>query len=1424
MNRGGQTLEPQRHIAAPSGVPGFLAVLLVAAPVLAATNVAVFNFQMKSDTPDWKWLEKGLSDRIATDFVQDRSLTVVARDEMQMLAQKMNWVPEMATSDPARMKEIRAGLKVEHLVTGVYEVAREQIKITGQIVEVEGRTELARQEISGPVVEVLELQRRLSAELLAWFSKQPPAQILAQLPVWTRSLPAAKALYEGMDLYDQGRYAEAWLRFRQASRADPAYMEAQYFVGKMYYFMNRYAHARRALERFVYLDRTHPRAGDAMIEYVHTYECCDVPAETLLKLYDDLGRRYPEAFIWEGGNRGRSGLMTCRDWVRFKSALLLAQVGRAKEAAVLTAPATHDANLPSPAPDGVLHLLAHHVRTAEAFPPEMVIEPRDPRARQAMLVFAPGDRELRYDLPRPTRLLGKEQKDLDRTAAFDKEQVTANLFLLAPTGHVFKSLCFFPVAGGDDGVMDVTLRLPGNYQSDVAPARSAALAEARRGGIRWEGGPRIGLLVARCVFRVSSARSGPVVVTGVRVAPVLERVASPGAIDVSCPATASFRVDVDGVFARWFPGLVGPLAPGEHVVRVYPAEADTPWGESTATVSVTAGGVTPAVLPLQWRPDGGWAGWKPMTVPQEYGDLERRLHKPGGAPAVLADGDAIRLVWSRDGDLWSAVTTDGESFSKPRKLDLPVSSAWLEKDPRLMRDAYGRFILTFQSDRNAQHRMLGYLAWSRDFVHWSAPAAVSDRYVPNCYAVMADDRGRTLWVEPDKELLRLYATSDGIRWEELAAVKSEEPKGSLWFPHLIQRPDGQYELLARSGRAYMVTERPDPNDWHGYVRRLSGDGRTWSRPQRLFDLPKVRYSWSCAVRSDKGTVLFGSSFDILQSTSRTMLVAEQPDGSWKASGQFRGVAADTASAAWHPKWGYVIAWMMPEGAQYSPHPAHGPFVMRAASLDAVLAAPGVDIQPEAPFFVPAGPRLLSGGPDADGRVTARTVENKEKVEAKGPAVPAPAPRTGVGKLTYGTHPQLESLGHSSIHLVGEEHFRKPAPGAGTVSPRALVVTVLRPPLTLAVALDATKPDALHYDIVRLDFTGQGNFASAYILPQESMRYSPATKEFSYAFLDRGLKVKLGERAYTIVAGVGYKELEGHREIHIGLYTSAEGVCRFGDKVHRVRLYDESSNLRVDDVPKTIFQDTSHEAQEGGDTFFVDRGDGKFKSYAWGLYGSPVLVDGALWNLRVSTDGGQVTAEPCAGPTGWVRINHPAWQARLAGPAMALWIYGGPDPVPVPAGRFVLVDYVEWLTADASKPRTRLVVHRTEKGDNAIDEVVVRPGGTTDITVGSPVSLPVDAVKQGEVIRFDYKVCDATGRRPAFAQNEREAPGDWNSTHVKVCDANGRPVAVCYLKTDGRTWHMEWKPPPGVCGEFRATPAIESFGFPVQPKPAIFEIK
>jgi TolB-like protein len=53
--------------------------------------VAVFNFGMKSDTPERKWLEKGLADRVITDMYRVESVTVVQRDIMQEAAERTRW-------------------------------------------------------------------------------------------------------------------------------------------------------------------------------------------------------------------------------------------------------------------------------------------------------------------------------------------------------------------------------------------------------------------------------------------------------------------------------------------------------------------------------------------------------------------------------------------------------------------------------------------------------------------------------------------------------------------------------------------------------------------------------------------------------------------------------------------------------------------------------------------------------------------------------------------------------------------------------------------------------------------------------------------------------------------------------------------------------------------------------------------------------------------------------------------------------------------------------------------------------------------------------------------------------------------------------------------------------------------------------------
>src|ERR1035437_9617939 len=261
-------------------------------------TVAIFNFEMKSGGEEWTWLEKGLADMFTTHFVRS-SVPVIARDEMQALANKMKWVPELREQEKD-LDEIKKQLKISYLVTGVYTVKDQDITLVAQVISVTTRTEVLRKEIAGKAQDVLDLEARLAAEILPFFKGERQAQSLPELAPWTRSIPAARALYEGVNLFDQGRYGEAWLQFRRAQATDRAYHDAQYWVARMYYFMNQFEHARLAYEKFIYEDRTHPRAADAVKEYLHTYESLNVSAETLLAVYAQMSAAYPDVKIDAG--------------------------------------------------------------------------------------------------------------------------------------------------------------------------------------------------------------------------------------------------------------------------------------------------------------------------------------------------------------------------------------------------------------------------------------------------------------------------------------------------------------------------------------------------------------------------------------------------------------------------------------------------------------------------------------------------------------------------------------------------------------------------------------------------------------------------------------------------------------------------------------------------------------------------------------------------------------------------------------------------------------------------------------------------------------------------------------------------------------------------------------------------------------------
>ncbi len=891
----------------------------------AGTNLAVFNFQMQSDTPQWAWLEKGLADRITTDFARGRGLQVTARDRMQAVAERVRWTPELAQLPPETIRQMQEALRIHYVVSGVFTVTDAHVALTGLVIDMNTRKEVARETVEGSADDVLSLQQQLSAKLLAWFTRRRPADILTELPAWTRSIPAARALYEGVDLYDQGRYGEAWRRFRQAGRTDPAYVEAAYWTGRMYYFMDRYEHARRAFEQFVYTDGTHPRAGDALKEYLHTYEKLDTPPETLLTVYADLAKRFPEVRIH---NEMRSGTAPLRaeDWLAVKSGQILGSIGKHREAILTAERALMD--LPAHSdPRNIAYTVAFGNAQRLNMLTGQVLFPRglDDFYNAEPIRFARGRTEAVGECTWPQAVRMVPMADGTQRA----HPLYVWWFVVAPSGHVFKSLRFFPVfdtVGTGEAHMGVIMHK--DSYADLSGRGKWTLRDAAEKGLLFDNLPPSGLLQAHAWLTADDPAKNPGFrLRGMRAVAELQRVGDHGSLRISCANTTEFIVELDGKFARRGPGLLGLLDPGEYTVRVRPVNDDTPLEAWTGTVRVEAGQTAPVRVELPWRTGTHWERWKPCVPLGRMADAEVLFTQPtDDCPALQADDDAIRMVWSHAGDLWYARSDDANTFTPPQRLPMPIGSGWREMDPTLLRDESGRFLLAFRSDRGAERKAGLYVCWSRDFAHWSAPVRVSEDFV-RVYDLLQNRAGEYLLLDATSERLTVLRSRDAYRW----TAAGELPlKGTVHFVRAVQRDDGDYDVFVTR------TEQRSAEDFFEFTDATlehyrTRDFMTWSKPAEILRLGGNDIMFTPLHRDGATTLLCVAQ----QRNSReTFLTAyrESPGGDWVSSRRFDGLIGEGGAAgAWHGRWGYLVAWNVQPVLQF-PSQAEGVFLIRGPDL------------------------------------------------------------------------------------------------------------------------------------------------------------------------------------------------------------------------------------------------------------------------------------------------------------------------------------------------------------------------------------------------------------------------------------------------------------------------------------------------------------
>jgi hypothetical protein len=301
-------------------------------------------------------------------------------------------------------------------------------------------------------------------------------------------------------------------------------------------------------------------------------------------------------------------------------------------------------------------------------------------------------------------------------------------------------------------------------------------------------------------------------------------------------------------------------------------------------------------------------------------------------PSVQMDRGAIRLVWSYMGDLWWSESRDGERYSTPEKFPLPISTAAIESEPRLLLDESGRFVLMFLSDRNALHERRAYVSWSRDFKHWSAPAMILDRAVGYC-DIMQDQLGRFLFVDATGPRVTISESRDVYRWTTMSGV---DVKGIAGPARLVQTADGRFDLFAVQPQK---VEKPE-SEWNNSIADNVGayhsvDGVTWTEREELVQMESNR-AISLSVLQPPGRQILAYFTHANRYEPVQLQMQERVGRKYSAvTPGMGGVASPDATLGYHPKWGYVMAWSTSRGFWWG-DTFEGPFVMRGPSLDPVI--------------------------------------------------------------------------------------------------------------------------------------------------------------------------------------------------------------------------------------------------------------------------------------------------------------------------------------------------------------------------------------------------------------------------------------------------------------------------------------------------------
>jgi len=340
----------------------------------------------------------------------------------------------------------------------------------------------------------------------------------------------------------------------------------------------------------------------------------------------------------------------------------------------------------------------------------------------------------------------------------------------------------------------------------------------------------------------------------------------------------------------------------------------------------------------------------------------------------------------------------------------------------------------------------------------------------------------------------------------------------------------------------------------------------------------------------------------------------------------------------------------------------------------------------------------------------------------------------VGDLTFMTQPPPS---RTSVRLYVPQFKPAEADKARGLVNEHSIVGQVRGVDDVMVAVDSAKADAAQPDLIRLDFTGTGNFKGA---PTAKIKMRPSQRNVTMGVIGpASIVVKRGGQSVpATVSGTYWKQGE-RRGLSLMMSTAAEGKCKFGAKTYPVRVIDGNGNLKCSDALKPPYRPSYAMPY---DRVMVGTGDGKFSSRAATTYvGQPVFIDGKLYRVEVS--GMKIKASPMSGAVGKVKVDAPRWSCTLIGKKYFMTLSGGKAPIAAPADEYVTANYTVYTGADPSRRCAAIRGYGSYRGGKAFK---VASGQTVDLRIGAPIDATVMSSARAGKVRINLMMKDSLGGR------------------------------------------------------------------------------